>query len=842
MDFKTEKFISNFISSQFPLFYQEEGPDFILFMKAYYEWMESDWGSPDDGFGGPIREARELYDYRDIDNTIEKFLEYFQKKYLYGIPFNVIANKRFLLKHILDVYRSKGTIQCYKLLFKLLYNEDVSIYLPGNDVLRVSDGTWVEPKYLEVTSSITHNMDEEVHNLIGKTIVGASSKTTAVVENYVRENYNNGVVTILYISNVSPKGGNFDPGEKIVEPEFINDTNKITSAPTVVGSLDSISVINGGQGYKLGDVIKIAHRDVSNGDVISYGIDGILKVTELSTGFGSLNFDIVKGGFGYTANAETFLYKNNANGQNASFEVGAISSTQVIPYNTDIVCDYLTTNINASTYGLPANASANVSSQIGSSLSFESQTFGTIFSLDNIETGNGYDTAANVFVRSVQLSKQLDTGGTITYNTTSNTVTGTSTNFNYYFQNNDVIALQANGSLSSTLEFAVIKQVVSNVSLILYGPPSLNSTATAQYRAAPTILPSQYATYESVMASPDGSLVGENEFITAAPNTGNNIVSAAVALNSGKGYIAGEEVTAYLYGSVSNNINIIEGGTGYANNELIVFAGGEASVLANGFVTTNSTGGIVSANLVYGGSGYTSIPVLRVQTSNGSGALLTATIQEFNTTSKIKARVQKAGIGKGRGYWSTTRGFLDADKYIQDSFYYQDYSYEIRVAQTLNKYKDILYDTFHVAGTELFGKYLLNVYQNQKASVGAETKDVYATSVSVDSDSTISFLASSTLKRADAVDVRANFTLYPYVGLTADFAFANTDVWSSTSIALISSTTYVKADSGKINDGFIKVDSTAYRADNRRLIEYLYASGTGYRADTTKIITNRYYV
>ena len=108
-DYHTEKTISNFIKNQFPLFYNEEGPDFILFVKAYYEWMETE--------GQPILEARKIFDYRDIDITLEVFLEYFQKKYLYGIPFKIIANKRFLLKHILDVYRSKGNIQCYRLLF-----------------------------------------------------------------------------------------------------------------------------------------------------------------------------------------------------------------------------------------------------------------------------------------------------------------------------------------------------------------------------------------------------------------------------------------------------------------------------------------------------------------------------------------------------------------------------------------------------------------------------------------------------------------------------------------------------------------------------------------------------
>ena len=95
---------------------------------------------------GVIKESRELFDYRDIDNTLTTFLQYFQQKYLYGIPYNIISNKRFLLKHILDVYRSKGSIQCYRLLFKLIYNEDVKVYLPGTDVLKPSDGTWKVPR------------------------------------------------------------------------------------------------------------------------------------------------------------------------------------------------------------------------------------------------------------------------------------------------------------------------------------------------------------------------------------------------------------------------------------------------------------------------------------------------------------------------------------------------------------------------------------------------------------------------------------------------------------------------------------------------------------------------
>ena len=70
--------------------------------------------------------------------------------------------------------------------------------------------------------------------------------------------------------------------------------------------------------------------------------------------------------------------------------------------------------------------------------------------------------------------------------------------------------------------------------------------------------------------------------------------------------------------------------------------------------------------------------------------------------------------------WTTTRGFLNSDKYIQDSYYYQTYSYEIRVPLTLDKYKNILYNTFHTAGTELFGKFVLTNLVSSNISIISE--------------------------------------------------------------------------------------------------------------------------
>jgi hypothetical protein len=746
MDFEVPKFISNLVENQFPSFYKEDGENFVLFLKAYYEWMEDDWGNNSDGLGGPIREARELLDYRDIDNTIEKFLEFFQKKYLYGIPFTVIANKRFLLKHILDVYRSKGTIQCYRLLFKLLYNEDVEIYLPSRDVLRASDGLWIQPRYVEVSSN------SRLPEYIGKTVIGASSKVTATVEQYVKENYNNDVIDIVYITNIIPSNREFEVDEKLVLLDDIDNTDAINDAPSVLGSLNDIRVVGRGQNYKIGDVIKIVHRDISNNEVISFGVDGILKVTELGIGYGSLIFDISRGGFGFTSNSSVFVYRNEEiveEDEDASFSIGSLTNSRILNYNTDLVCNYSNLQLNTATYGFPANENANLVTTIGDTFSYSNNTFGSIFTLDNIESGTGYSVSANVFVRSTLLSDQLQ--GNVSYNTSSNTVTGDGSIFTSVFSNGDVIALQSNSSLSSTIELQVIKEVTNSTSIILYGPPTANSS-DGKYRAAPTVLSAQYAFYEPVLSG-YAQPAGENERVTGTPDFGNNTVVSAEAISSGKGYVQGEEVIAYLTGSVSNNIIIIESGQNYTNGEILVFSGGNPGVVANGYIITDGNGSITSTSVTYGGSGYESVPVVSVRSTNGSGADLKATIQEFNTDSQIKARINKTGIGKGRGYWDTTRGFISSDKFIQDSYYYQDYSYEIRVARTLDKYKEIVKDTFHVAGTELFGKYLK--YLNEASNTNV-VYEFYSTSA----NTTIYLYASETTTTADANNVTVDSYFY----------------------------------------------------------------------------------
>lgn len=56
------------------------------------------------------------------------------------------------------------------------------------------------------------------------------------------------------------------------------------------------------------------------------------------------------------------------------------------------------------------------------------------------------------------------------------------------------------------------------------------------------------------------------------------------------------------------------------------------------------------------------------------------------------------------GYYQGTDGFLSSNKKLQDNYYYQEYSYEVRSGQPVSKYKGIVDGLVHPAGTIMFGQ------------------------------------------------------------------------------------------------------------------------------------------
>src|ERR1035437_5484482 len=125
-----------------PAFIRENYPMFEAFLAAYYEWMELP-KQPNDIL-------QRLPEYRDIDRTITEFIDYFRDEVMVNIPTDILADKRLLVKRINDFYLNKGNENSYKFLFRVLYGEDIEIYYPKLDILRVSDGKWNQTTSIKI--------------------------------------------------------------------------------------------------------------------------------------------------------------------------------------------------------------------------------------------------------------------------------------------------------------------------------------------------------------------------------------------------------------------------------------------------------------------------------------------------------------------------------------------------------------------------------------------------------------------------------------------------------------------------------------------------------------------
>lgn len=274
-----EKLISPYISSQFPAHYRENYPQFVEFVRMYYTWLEQG----DQAVG----HARHLQEYRDIDETPEEYISYFKNKYLPYIKFITSVDKRTLVKHVQDLYRAKGTERGVDLFFKLVYGVDADVYYPSTDLFRLSDNIWVKRNYLEIGHL------ELIGDYIGKQIYGTRSGATAFAERFIQKKVGPKYINILFISNMV---GDFMYNEKIA---YVGITDSDRKRPRVIGSLTKLDITTGSKDFKVGDLVKIESAH-------GYGATG--RVANVYNTSGLVDFQLVDGGWGYTAEVEDSPY------------------------------------------------------------------------------------------------------------------------------------------------------------------------------------------------------------------------------------------------------------------------------------------------------------------------------------------------------------------------------------------------------------------------------------------------------------------------------------------------------------------------------------------------------
>jgi hypothetical protein len=212
--------------------------------------------------------------------------------------------------------------------------------------------------------------------------------------------------------------------------------------------------------------------------------------------------------------------------------------------------------------------------------------------------------------------------------------------------------------------------------------------------------------------------------------------------------------------------------------------------------------------------------------------------------------VNLGALVKYPGYFTSNAGFLDDSIFIQDSKYYQAFSYVIRIDERLDSYKSAVKTMLHPAGMALFGEY--NITNNINLSVTLESlvkslgigiEDIFATvdtgaislsftkvtsdSINTPNDSLVVKIFTKVL--ADSIDTPTDNDVLLFGKALSTTYSGMTDSTATLSIGKGLATTSV----GTLSDVINKIDTTKVLATTQVISESLVTNTTKYVEDTS---------
>ena len=389
-----DKKISTLVEQQFPQFARDDGPNLVAFVKAYYEWTEQ--------ANNAIEVSKNLINYQDIDNTYDKYLEFFHREVMGSIPRATLADRKKLAKHAKDMYRARGSELSYRLLFRLLYNEEIDFYYPGEDMLRVSDGRWVVEKAIRIGSPRV-GVTTEFSN---QNVKGLTSGATAKVDKIIGTLSGGTLVDELYLLDVV---GAFQDSEKVA---LVSNNSIYATIVSLSGPLQGLSITEGGAFHRTDDIVNFT-------SISGSGATGAVTGTNDTS---AVQWSIANGGSGYTTAATITITDNG--GAETAFTIDSIKNTESLNIMTNTIAPVSNVILNtgpkfvsagANTASVGTNfANANVASTLAS-LDFDTITVGTIGSITTTNFGYGYSTIPTTTVVQENVARTLipdGSGGT----------------------------------------------------------------------------------------------------------------------------------------------------------------------------------------------------------------------------------------------------------------------------------------------------------------------------------------------------------------------------------------------------------------------------------------------
>jgi hypothetical protein len=693
-----EKFISYQIEKQFPSIFREDGVELIEFIKYYYKFLE-------ESSNQSIYNNRRLFEYRDIDNTLESMVIFFKNKYMKDLPLDG-DKTRFAVKNILDLYRRRGTPEGVELFFRLFYNETVDIYYPSEAILKPSSSSWNNGIFLQLYPREIADLKD----LTGKTIYGSISKAEGVVDRILFTLVNNVLTPILFLGNVRGTFIGFDDIYSIINGGIVNFGK-------VYGSLDSIAInVNDPRattGNNIGDLVSVTYSGARGGKAI---------VTEVSqTISGEIEYFIDESGFGYTKENTLLLVSNQIIFSYNLFEKLQVLETLqdqngnrgiVIGGNENIIGVKMEEGFEFSSNSIiTTTRSSNNDIVI---VSDEIITSNTNLVIINIDANNYFSDSEIVYYESIVPKNESSPGPLFPE-----------------VANTEILSVKLE-ELDNEETVSLITDVIGNFLDV--------QLDAANFNDPPALIPMSGIVDPVTVDTRIDEAFDFEPFVIGS-------IKRFINVNPGADYI--NKVFAVALDPVMSNFDVY--------NQIITLDNISATFEVGSIITQNGVSGKIlritgntlfvlpysyygfqNAPITFNGVNYNPISISRDYSSEklGFNADINA-ITQFAVGKILNVDITNSGYGysdksevtitdnfgnvlavgiaaargQGRieGRWSSKESHLNYQdgKVLQDSDYYQEYSYKISSKTDINTYKNTLTEISHLAGTKMFGQFVL---------------------------------------------------------------------------------------------------------------------------------------
>ena len=317
------KHILPIVKTQLPEFIRSEHPQFELFISAYYEYLEKQTDSDSTSAlnlfksapnaGAIINNAEE---YRDVHTTLNEFKEYFQKQLT---PFVITGNKvtdGIVFQKARDVYLSKGSPNSFKLLFRILFGQEIDLFEPKNQILIASESLYTS--FAQIKAEVIQNesnlgdFNYELATIRLDTDINDSDASknilTVLDGTFTGVTKNNRTVLTLYLTKNpdSDMNGLLVPRREVLLRDSQDPTKEVKVR--LLNHLGNVSVTDGGSGFRIGDkffvrdtttTIPVQVTKVASGEIdrlmirsrgTNYRVGDTIEFLDTASGAGALAF------------------------------------------------------------------------------------------------------------------------------------------------------------------------------------------------------------------------------------------------------------------------------------------------------------------------------------------------------------------------------------------------------------------------------------------------------------------------------------------------------------------------------------------------------------------------